>query len=151
MISIALGVQVDDRQQAVSYLRWLCAAIQHIEDVAGKLSPFMDKMRDELRRNLSELEAHSRFSAGGPQAGVGVKSQATPPAVPRFACGLRPPGANHPPPSHWFAFDYGVRIRTCIESCNMLLDRTYPKEEWVIYAGYCLDRYEGRGVGVVMP
>ena len=100
MISVALGVQVDDRQQAVSDLRWLCAAIQHIEDRAGKLSPFMDKMRDELRRNRSELDAHSRFSAGGPHAGVGVKSQATPPAVPRFACGLRHPGANHPPPSH---------------------------------------------------
>lgn len=100
MISVALGVQVDDRQQAVSELRWLCAAIQHIEDRAGKLSPFMAKLRDSLRRNLSEIDAHSRFSAGGPQAGVGVKSQATPPAVPRCAFGLRPPGANHPPPSH---------------------------------------------------
>lgn len=151
MISIALGIQVDDRQQAVSDLRLLCAAIQRVEDSAGKLSPFMAKLRDAARRNLSELDAHSRFAAGGPQGGVGVKSQATPPAVPRCAFGLRPPGANHPPPSHWFAFDYGIRIRTCIESCKMLLDRTYPKEEWAIDAGYCLDRYEGRGIGVVMP
>lgn len=100
MISIALGIQVDDRQHAVSDLRWLCAAIQHLEDGEGRLSPLMAKLRDALRRNLIELDAHSRFSAGGPQAGVGVKSQATPPAVPRCACGLRPPGANHPPPSH---------------------------------------------------
>ena len=71
MISVALGVQVDDRQQAVSDLRWLCAAIQHLEDGTGKLSPFMDKMRDELRRNRSELDAHSRFSAGGAPRGGG--------------------------------------------------------------------------------
>jgi len=99
MISIALGIQVDDRQHAVSDLRWLCAAIQHLEDEAGKLSPFMAKLRDALRRNLSELDAHSRFAAVGPQGGVGVKSQANTPAVPRCACGLRSPGANHPPPS----------------------------------------------------